>query len=348
MTRIAYAGGGWATNIGNAFYNLGTHHLLERVAGAGPVWFVPDVASWTWTTDRACDVLVDVDADLWVLSGPSWSRGIVGYRPLLDRIARRGAHIAFVSVGLWDYTPGEWQTVRAVLEPHLDRIAFVSTRDRRTYERALELGVPCHDGVCGSMFLPEALPVAPLDRPPYVVVNLGADDEPTLSWDGGEVAVGPPPPRPRHRLVPPAVATSRVGRSRLGRRVLPTPPPPQWHRQIGPYDIVRTRSGRFDAAADTVFDRPDTFYADLPQGYAALYAAAELVITDRVHTTAATLVLGGRARYLFSGDRARDGRWSLLERVGAGDVVERPVRLDADRVGEDKATMAAWLVEELG
>jgi hypothetical protein len=51
-----------------------------------------------------------------------------------------------------------------------------------------------------------------------------------------------------------------------------------------------------------------------------------------VHTAAATLALGGTARYCMISPRSRDGRWSLLERVGAGSVAERPTQLDRDLI----------------
>ena len=91
-----------------------------------------------------------------------------------------------------------------------------------------------------------------------------------------------------------------------------------------------------------MFDRPKMHYAMIPHGYLALYKSAELVVTNRVHTAASTLVLGGTARYLPTHARAIDGRWALLDRVGAGEVRDRAIRLIRSLVDEAKERLRAF------
>jgi hypothetical protein len=58
------------------------------------------------------------------------------------------------------------------------------------------------------------------------------------------------------------------------------------------------------------------------------------------------LVLGGQARYLDTDDRARDGRWGLLDRIGAGEVRERPTSLDRTFLDGEKAKLRAFLADQ--
>ena len=43
--KVAYVGGSWSSNIGNAFYNLGMDAFLRSIPGLD-VYFVPDPPQW--------------------------------------------------------------------------------------------------------------------------------------------------------------------------------------------------------------------------------------------------------------------------------------------------------------
>jgi hypothetical protein len=331
--RIAYVGGFWATNVGNAFYNLGVVNALTRAVPESDVYFLPDLASTYWETGSAYDVVEDVDVDLWVFSGPAFSDHLLGQRDLCRAIEERGKRFAFVSVGAWRYTAEEWAAVEEVLTERREALAFVCTRDRRTYELARELPCPVHDGLCGSMFLDDAVAVPPLARAPYVVLNFATRNEPVIELRDGAFTIEPrSAAEPRRRTL----------RRRGDRTDAPT-----WPVRIGPYDVVRTRSEPFSRRADTVFDRPNLHYSDMPHGYLAIYKSAEVVFTDRVHTCAATLILGGTARYVSTTDRSRDGRYELLRRIGADAALERPTQLDRSLISAEKEAMLRFLREQL-
>ena len=67
--KIAYIGGSWSSNIGNAFYNLGTQALLDSIAGVQS-YFVPDPPQWKAETQNDFDLIANLDVDLVVLTGP--------------------------------------------------------------------------------------------------------------------------------------------------------------------------------------------------------------------------------------------------------------------------------------
>lgn len=216
MTRVAYLGGAWATNTGNSFYNLGLLCLLRQVFGDRNVYHVPNLAGWYWHSTNIYDVVGDVEADLFVLSGPCFSRELEMYQEAFRRLRKAGSRLAFISVGAGKYSKDEQAFVSGFLDEFSDCLAFVTTRDRTTYELYQHLPCPVFDGVCGSMFLDEAVNVPVLRRPPYVVLNMDLRFEPRLRWDGAALvvdAVSPPmpvrtfPERVLRRFRPPVSAS---------------------------------------------------------------------------------------------------------------------------------------------
>ena len=247
MTRVAYLGGQWATNIGNAFYNVPLVHLLGEIYGFENVYQVPDLSGWYWRSDNAYDVVADVDADLFVLSGPSFSLGLEMYRPVFKVLREAKARIAFISVGAEKYSPEERELVFEVLQGLADSLAFVATRDSETFTLYKDLPCPVYDGICGSMFLDDAVKVPALRRPPYVVVNVDRRFEPRLRWDGLKIAVEAVEPQPAE--------VSLIGR--VGRRLRQSrPSQSNFAASVGPFDILRTQSGAFSREAGTCSTAP--------------------------------------------------------------------------------------------
>ena len=91
------------------------------------------------------------------------------------------------------------------------------------------------------------------------------------------------------------------------------------------------------------FERPSTLISDLPSDYLALYANAQVTHTDRIHACIAALALGRRAQ-LYG---AAVPRLGMFERVGAGDVLERPVALDPERMKREREAQTAFLRQAL-
>src|SRR6185503_16685689 len=103
--RIGYVSGGWASNIGNAYYNLGALRALRLAFGEEQVCAVPDVATWVWDVTGNFEPLQHVRVDLCFLSGPTLASGIAKrYTRVFDSLVENGAKIGFVSAGAGSYT----------------------------------------------------------------------------------------------------------------------------------------------------------------------------------------------------------------------------------------------------
>ena len=81
------------------------------------------------------------------------------------------------------------------------------------------------------------------------------------------------------------------------------------------------------------------FYSDNVFTMLGLYRSADLVISDRVHVCAATLALGSSARFLALDQRSKDGRSSLLSRLGYQSVSDSVSRKNPGDVEDDKQAM---------
>lgn len=319
-SRIGYVSGGWASNIGNAFYNLGMLHALRQVYGDGNVFALPDVAAWVWKVRRNFDPLRHVEIDLLLLSGPTLAHGIEErYLEVFDAQVARGGRIGFVSAGAGTYTTEERDEVLRFLDRYRGRVACLATRDSDTFALYRNADFPVHDGICGSMFLDEAVTVPALDHEPYVVFNFPRRLEPSI------------------RMRP-------DGSVKIRRRLLTR----RFQRRLRGMPVVRTQSAPYTRDPKRTFDRPDTFYWDTPEGFLAVYKSAQLVFSERVHTCAATLVLGSSAMYLPTSSRSRDNRRALLRRIGAGDIYDRPVQLNRPFIAGEKVELLRFLRHEVG
>jgi hypothetical protein len=298
--------------MGNAYYNLGALHALRQVFE--DVSLVQDVTSWIWPAAKSpFESLEHIVADVCFLSGPTLTHGIEGrYRRVFDSLVARGGQVAFISAGAYTYTERERDEVLAFLARYPTGIACLATRDARTFELySGRCPFPVFDGICCSMFLSEAVRVASLASD-YVVFNFPLHQEPLIEMSGGgDVTVREHSGRPQDRL-----------------NDLP---------------IVRTRSEGFIRDASRVFDRPNMYCGDLPEGFLAVFKSARYVFSERVHTCAATLALGGIAMYVPRTERSRDQRHTLLFRLELDEITKRPMKLSQDVLSREKAALLQFL-----
>lgn len=310
--NIAYIGGHWHTNIGNAFYNYGAMSLLKRTFKNHNVNFVPDPPQELWPKLTSDYRLIDyLDADLFVISGPSFNKLLPEvYGKTFEIIKAQGGRIGFLSIGASEYSDSEADFVSEFLNNY--PIDFVVTRDSRTYALYKNrMNFNIFNGVCTSMFLDDALTV-PHVNDDYIVFNFDYFGEPLISLIEGNYA-------PRRRLF------SRCQQNFEGRK------------------IVRTNNNPYVPYMKLMFNRPNMYWSDLPEGYLSILKSAHCVFSDRVHTCCATLIQGGEAMYIKTTKRSRDGRNLLFERLGVANIFNSPQRLNFDYICREKENMSEFL-----
>ena len=119
-------------------------------------------------------------------------------------------------------------------------------------------------------------------------------------------------------------------------------PAPKRENEIGQYKLVRTDQRFHPHFRSKIYAYKNSFCADIPYGYINLYANSQLTLSDRVHSCAVTLAYGHSAM-LF----VKTNRVGLLERVGAGEITKKPVKLDMEILDQEKVNMLMWLTDIL-
>ena len=312
--KVGYIGGFWATNIGNAFYNLGALFLLKKVFGESNVYFIPDPPQWMWKVTNNYDFISDVDLDLIVISGPCLNYNIEKvYKKIFDTFKKNNIKIAFISVGASEYTQKEACFVKKFLNNY--QIEFLMTRDRETYSLYKDSNFKVFDGLCTSMFLNDAVNIIPMKRnKDYYVMNFSMLTEPFILKKDDKYFVK------KRKLF-------------------------QFQKSLDGLEIIRTNNTMFCRIKQLIFNRNNIYYSDLPYGYISILKHAKIVFSDRVHTCACALIMGGKAMYIKGSKRSRDGRNNLFQRIKADNIYQEPTELDFEYINIEKNKMEKFLLE---
>jgi len=338
--RVVFYGSCWPTNIGNAFVNLGALASLRAAVGErGEVVHVGGMSSYLsgrqGRPENDFHVGRWIDADYVVMGGMTQSvEHLRSAEPNLRHFLDRGARLVIAGGGAERYDDAEVAAVRGILRD-LPIHAFAS-RDTYSYEHYGDCATHAHDGVDSAFFVGEAVrPVRFVDRP-YVALCFDSMAEPPLlgAAEPGDGAPSGPTATRRPSL------RTRLRRLVRGRPAPAYTPPPI---DTGGLEVVRAHHATLPEPVDA-FARPCTWVSDLPSDFISLYANAWVTYTDRIHACIATLALGGRAQ-LFG---AAVPRLRMFERVGAGEVLERPVALDPARMKREWEAQVGFLRAALG
>ena len=350
MKKVAYIGGYWSPNIGNAFFNLGADYVLKQVFGNENVTMVFDQPAYItqWNTNKgnppwAIDYWSHLNVDYVCLLGPVLTRAFLPiWKKTLDKLKTRGIRYMILSAGMMKYD----ETVIAEIKEYFKTNPpyVMTTRDTDTYDTFKDCLENIYDGVCFAFFMPDCYQPVSTDLPPLMAVNFDKIDEPyiyidepekktDISFDFNGQTVGMKFGGLFSRL---GLKTDRFtdalvyAMSPLPRRKRPA--------TIGKYTVIRTDHRFSPMFMRKVYRYDNSFCADIPHTYANIYAEAELTLSDRVHACAITLAYGNSA-FLF----AKTGRSALLHRVGAVDIEKHPVKIDLDYLNNEKLKMINWL-----
>lgn len=352
--RVALVSGFWGQNIGNAFFNLGGHWILRQIFGDTQIAFIQDQPGYrtfhrqkTGNPGNDIGLLRYLDIDYIVLQGPLMTATLDAlWRPTLSALAARGTKAIFLGAAFFKYTKAEFAAVKAFIEQF--RPALISTRDTRSFEvlASWDTGIPLYDGLDSAFFAPKAYTPFALTAPLYLALNFDRFPEPDIAL------ADTPDPNATHafehggkwwNLTTPRLQSyfSQKGKAQayLGhlfdRRRLPT--------EIDGLMVMRPEHRFNPHITHKIYQHPNAVASDEPWTYFNIYANAELVLADRVHACVAALAYG-RPAMLFT----PSPRQALFARVGADDIRNRPVRLDLDRLEQERTAQVSWLRERLG
>ncbi len=310
MKNIIYLGSGWATNIGNAFIDLGALYSLKTVCTDAAVHVDSPMPRWLFSSagkdiKNALVMAEWIPADYVVVSGMALCEEFfVSYGSTIKKLQQRGTRFVINGGGGARYTKQEVRNVRAFLKD-CPPYAFIS-RDTESFKNYRDLAEHAYDGIDCGFFVSDCFSPAELSLPQYVVFNFD-----TPPWKALLKSL-------RDRTFP------------WGLRVKVP--------ETGDALIVRTYHSCWEGLSGSKGKYPYTFISDTPEGYLNLYANTQATYTDRVHAAVATLAFGKPAK-LFS----LTPRRFILHRVGALGIANELTYPDGVRIQEEKQKHLAFL-----
>lgn len=347
--KVAYTAGYWSTNIGNAFYNMGADYVLRQVFGNDNVYMVFDQSAYipgqrtrNGNIKYALNYWEHINVEYVVLLGPVLSQNFLPiWKNTLDELKKRRIKYMILSAGMMKYND---TILKQIKEYFSENPPFViTTRDRDTYDEFKDVVPNIYDGICFSFFLPDCYKPISTDLGQTMAFNFDKIDEPYIYMDDLPANIDRQFEFNGHiyglklkKLDKISLKTDRF----TDALVYMKSPLPRGHRQdrIGDYTIIRTDHRFNPMFIRKVYRYGNSFCGDIPHTYANIYSQASLTISDRVHACAVTLAYGNDAVLL-----ANTTRSSLLERVGANEIYEHPVKLDMKKVEAEKTALLKWM-----
>ncbi len=350
--KVAYCTGFWCTNIGNGFFSMGVEHVLKKVLGEKNVTVVSD--RQTYTTSYGKRLFIDknqleyvsaLDVDYVVLAGPVISKYFLCmWKDILLKLKERGIGYIILSAGTMKMNEAARQEIKEFFKecpPYA-----ISSRDESVYSEFGAFAKHAYNGICFSFFTPDCYSPASMSGVgSYAVYNFDKIGEPEIWKDNGD---GKAAARQfdyegdTYKIAYPKWLTALSAKTDrftdaliYAMSILPAK---QRKNEVGSYRVIRTDHRFHPHFRGKIYRQKDSFVADLPYGYLNLYANAAFTLSDRVHACAVTLAYGHSAM-LF----AKTDRHGLLGRVGAEGITEHPVKLDMERLANEKKSQIDWL-----
>lgn len=306
MIRIAVVGANWHTNQGNAFHNIGMMVMLERIGGYQPSLIEDPPSFFDVNLPDAPTQFANLEVEHVIFSGPCIGTPYLkSIAPIAVALGARGIRCSLISAGLTSYDMNE--TEKSMVAEMLIEIdpKLVVTRDRITFRLLSELvpSMELHDGICSSAFLHEIVNYLPTYDFENLRVIVNAPYTQTKALKGA-------------RIQEVINLLGSIDGIDLTRQidVLSTTTNPHTFR--APFAFGDRLIDRFFGSRIRQVRRKFDLYSDNWFVMLAYYRSADLVISDRVHVCAAALAVGTPAHYLLSSQRSRDGRSSLLDKMG--------------------------------
>lgn len=351
--KVAYCTGFWCTNIGNAFFSMGVEYVLKQLLGNENVTLVSDLQTYTtaygkrlYKHKNQLEYISDLDVDYVVLAGPVISKYFLNlWEDILIKLEKRNIRYIILSAGMMKMTKESQEECSQFFKNHPPYI--FTSREQSAYDAFSQYCEKAYNGICFSFFAPDYYSPAPINRK-YFAVNFDKICEPLIVRDdsgkiestsfdfNGERYLY----KNTNLLTKIAYKTDRFSDALI--YMASILPQKKRKNKIGDYDVIRTDHRFHPHFRSKIYGQGNSFCADLPYGYLNIYANSSLTLSDRIHACAVTLAYGNSAM-LFT----ETNRVGLLERVGAGDISKKPVKLDMDKLNKEKENMLIWLKENL-
>lgn len=330
--KAATVRGYWSTNIGNSLFQISAQGLLKDL-GLKTIW-VPDVPGYInvkkGNPNTYFEFLDHLDIDFLCIQGPFFRKEFDRiYLDLLQKASSRGIKIIGLGVGAMHYDSLSIQYYKNWIEKI--NFSFISTRDRLTYDFLQPHIKNLHDGIDLGFLIRYYAP-----QPKFI------NNEKVVCFNFDQI--------PEIKLFKTQHGEIKIGSENYGYKKSFSGEPKGILKKAMPYilpyfkkytiseienfKIIRTDHRFNPYSRKKIYNNPNSFAMDTPDGYLLAYANSELTLSNRVHANVATLSYGNRAMYFSNSKRAK-----LIDRVGLGEIYNKPMILNLDFLEQEKSNL---------
>jgi len=202
------------------------------------------------------------------------------------------------------------------------------------------LDIPLYDGLDSAFFAPKVYSPFKTTGVSYYTFNFDRYPEPTIllgddaalsdfRFEEDGVTWNLRTPRLVSWLAHRSKVQAYVGHA-LDRRKLPS--------ELNGRKIIRPEHRFNPHLSYKIYQHQNAVASDEPWTYCTVYANSLLTLADRVHACVITLAYGNPAMLFTPSPRS-----ALFDRVGCGDIRNRPVSLDLGQLEEERQNELVWL-----
>ena len=315
--KIIHNGGGWITNIGNAFLDYGSIESIKQACQTVEIHLTSVLNRWVsyqikkGLVGRLLNKNPDMshvlnlqdlsEIDYIVQSGaclgPDWFNL---HGDILQKSSEKGIKIIINGGGMTDntYSDDEIVSTRKILKK-LKPFIFIS-RDEESYKNFYDLAEHSYNGIDVAFFLKDAYKPQKVNTKPYVILNFDKDIEPSLDNLG----------------IDQKYAIIRTHHS-------------FWHNFS--FD-------KYLSMKKMYYEKNNTMISEIPEDYLALYANTNATYSDRVHACVATISYGNPARLVSNSPRSL-----LFERMKMIDITKKILYPTIKKIQDEKDKQIKFL-----
>jgi len=314
-------GGGWITNIGNAFLDYGSMQSLREAYPNGEIHLTSVMNRWIShhinrkipeifkrkksDISNVFNLQFAANIDYIVQSGAFLaSHWFELHGELLLKYKAKGGKIIFNGAGMTDPTYNDDEI--ALTRKWIKKISpdiFIS-RDETTYNHFHDLAEHSYNGIDVAFFLNRSYSPMKLDFLPYFTLNFDKSKEIPLNLlmiNENDLII-----RTHHSF---------------------------WHN----FSFIE-----YYKMKNEYYGKKNTIISEIPEDYLNVYANTRTTFSDRVHACIATLSYGNQARLYSKTPRAK-----LFQKVGAKDITSTIVTPNLIKIEQEKTNQVKFLSETI-
>lgn len=312
--KFLQCGGGWATNIGNAFIDYGIRYIIKTTFPNSDIYFTSNTPNALYHRYANKNDFINlpgiIKADYFIFGGSLLDlRFFNSHRRLINDLIKNNSKLILLGVGGSDkFNSEEVESIRKFLKKL--NIFMLITRDSETYSNYSDLSEYSYKGIDSGFFLND-----------YI-------QPPEISYREYTICTFDKIPIPNLKITGPIIKLHHDNWKFSSNSLFST-----WDIKKYIWDILHNQSN--------IINKSD-FISEHPDDYLTFYANANKVYSDRIHACVAALAFGNSAQLYTNSDRSM-----LFERVGAGLIKQGLVKLDECLINKEKDSELKFLKETL-